>query len=138
MRARELLGRAVRRRERRELPLRLRHPLIRRRLHDLRDAEVEQLHDRVPVGAIGEEEIRRLEIAVHDPVRVRFGDAFANLHDVFERERGRQDARRADDVAEIASFEQIHHEELQEPRLIAEIETARAALLTALDLGQLV
>jgi succinylarginine dihydrolase len=34
--------------------------------------------------------------------------------------------------------EQIHHEELQEPRLIAEIEAARAALLNALDLGQLV
>jgi succinylarginine dihydrolase len=34
--------------------------------------------------------------------------------------------------------EQIHHEELQNPGLIAEIEAARAALLNALDLGQLI
>jgi succinylarginine dihydrolase len=33
--------------------------------------------------------------------------------------------------------EQIHHDGLQDPKLIAEIERARAALLEALDLGQL-
>jgi succinylarginine dihydrolase len=34
--------------------------------------------------------------------------------------------------------EQIHHDDLQTPELIADIERARAALLEALDLGQLV
>ncbi|HEX4800422.1 MAG TPA: N-succinylarginine dihydrolase [Sphingomicrobium sp.] len=34
--------------------------------------------------------------------------------------------------------EQIHHEELQKPALIAEIEEARAALLDSLELGELI
>jgi succinylarginine dihydrolase len=34
--------------------------------------------------------------------------------------------------------EQIHHQELQKPALIAEIERARAALLDSLELGQLI
>ena len=33
--------------------------------------------------------------------------------------------------------EQIHSDDLQQPSLIGEIEAARAALLDALDLGQL-
>ena len=45
-----------------------------------------------------------------------------------------------DRIAEIVRRhwpEQIHHSELQRPTLIGEIEAARAALLAALDLGQL-
>jgi hypothetical protein len=34
--------------------------------------------------------------------------------------------------------EQIHHQELQKPALIAEIEQARARLLESLDLSELI
>jgi succinylarginine dihydrolase len=51
------------------------------------------------------------------------------------------DDARLDWIADVVRRhwpEQIHIGELQDPRLIAEIEAARAALLEALDLGQLV
>jgi succinylarginine dihydrolase len=51
------------------------------------------------------------------------------------------DVAKLDRIADVVQRhwpEQIHHEELQNPGLIAEIEAARAALLNALDLGQLI
>jgi succinylarginine dihydrolase len=51
------------------------------------------------------------------------------------------DSARLDRIADVIGRhwpEQIHFDELQNPRLIAEIEAARAALLDALELGQLV
>jgi succinylarginine dihydrolase len=50
------------------------------------------------------------------------------------------DAAKLDSIAEVIGKhwpEQIHHSELQQPKLIAAIEAARAALLEALDLGEL-
>jgi succinylarginine dihydrolase len=51
------------------------------------------------------------------------------------------DDARLDWVADVIRRhwpEQIHHDDLQTPALVADIERARAALLEALDLGQLV
>jgi succinylarginine dihydrolase len=51
------------------------------------------------------------------------------------------DEARLDRIAEVIQRywqEQIHHEELQQPALIAEIETARAALLDTLGLSELI
>jgi succinylarginine dihydrolase len=50
------------------------------------------------------------------------------------------DDAKLDRVADVVRRhwpEQIHHEELQKPALIAEIEEARAALLEAVDLSEL-
>jgi succinylarginine dihydrolase len=50
------------------------------------------------------------------------------------------DSARLDRIAGVIARywpEQIHSDELQNPRLIAEVEAARAALLNALELGQL-
>jgi succinylarginine dihydrolase len=50
------------------------------------------------------------------------------------------DEARLDRIAEVVRRgwpEQIHHSELQQPVLIREVEAARAALLDALDLGQI-
>ena len=50
------------------------------------------------------------------------------------------DDAKLDRIAEIIGGhwpEQIHHDDLQSPALVAEIEGARSALLEALDLGQL-
>jgi succinylarginine dihydrolase len=50
------------------------------------------------------------------------------------------DAAKLDLIADVIRREwpeQIHNDELQQPRLIAQIEQARAALLQALDLSQL-
>jgi succinylarginine dihydrolase len=51
------------------------------------------------------------------------------------------DAAKLDLIADVIRREwpeQIHNDELQQPRLIAQIEQARAALLQALDLSQLI
>jgi succinylarginine dihydrolase len=50
------------------------------------------------------------------------------------------DAAKLDRIADVVQShwpEQIHHSKLQQPALIGAIEAARAALLSALDLGQL-
>ena len=61
-------------------------PLLRdRRLArqiELRDAEIEELHDAPPVGPLHDEEVRGLEIAVDDAERVRLREGAARLiHD---------------------------------------------------------
>ena len=52
-------------------------------LEKLRDAEIEDLGDDVPVGIDGEEDVLGLQVAVDDPLRVR----------VRERREERQDDR---------------------------------------------
>jgi succinylarginine dihydrolase len=50
------------------------------------------------------------------------------------------DSKKLDTIAEVVRHhwpEQIHHDELQQPALIADVERARAALLEMLDLSQL-
>ncbi len=73
VRARELLGRRVGGRERRRHPRRPREGAACRLhvLHDLRDAEVEQL-DRAVVGSrvAEDEDVRRLDVSVGDAPRV--------------------------------------------------------------------
>ena len=73
-----LLGRHVERGSHDGVRLRHRHaPGGRPR--DLRDAEVEHLDGELPVGPTDAEEVRRLEVAVHDAERVRLGDGLARL-----------------------------------------------------------
>ena len=51
------------------------------------------------------------------------------------------DTAKLDRIAEVIRDhwpEQIHHSELQHPALIADVESARAALLQLLGLGSLV
>ena len=66
--------------------------LGRRNRRALRDPEVEHLHGDRAIGAPREEEVRRLEIAVHDPGSVRLGDRLARFehvaHGLVERQRG--------------------------------------------------
>ena len=50
------------------------------------------------------------------------------------------DESKLDRIADVIGHswpEQIHHSELQQPKLIADIESARAALLDAIDLSEL-
>ena len=77
---------------------------------DLGDAEVEDLDERRAVGPRGEEEVRRLEVAVDDAERVRLGDAPRTPG-------GRSSTASAtasapalrDEVAEVAALEVLHH-----------------------------
>jgi succinylarginine dihydrolase len=51
------------------------------------------------------------------------------------------DEAKLDAIADVVRRhwpEQIHHQELQKPALIAEIEQARARLLESLDLSELI
>ena len=49
------------------------------RVEDLRDAEVDDLDVRTAVLATGEEQVRRLEVAMDDAVRVRLVERLADL-----------------------------------------------------------
>ena len=53
-------------------------------LEELGDAEVEELH----LALAGDEDVRRLEVAVHHQVRMRIGDRVAHLEE--DRELGRE------------------------------------------------
>ena len=67
-----------------------------------REAEVEQLD----LAVTGDEDVLRLEIAMHDAAIVRGGEAAADLHGVIEDRRQRE-RRRPNARAERLSFEQL-------------------------------
>jgi hypothetical protein len=74
-----------------------------------RDAEVEQLDDLAAVGHAGEEEVRRLEIAMDHVRRVRVRQGLERLERVVDRLRRRQRPG-AREHLEILALEVLHHE----------------------------
>jgi hypothetical protein len=81
-----------------------------RRLH-LADAEVEHLHEaRVP-AAPREEDVLRLQIAVHDLLGVHRLERFADLRHHVDDVGDRQRAARADLRGEVVALEQLEHHE---------------------------
>jgi succinylarginine dihydrolase len=89
--------------------------------------------------------IRRIEVVdVRQSMANGGGPACLRLRVVGDPEtvdpRFLVDAIRLDKIADVIGRhwpEQIHHSELQQPKLVAQIEAARAALLDALDLAEL-
>ncbi|EYF02008.1 Hypothetical protein CAP_7626 [Chondromyces apiculatus DSM 436] len=75
---------------------------------ELRDAEVEDLDARGAVVAAGEEEVRRLEVAVDDAEGMGFGHGVASLQDVVGDVGGGDGAALAGEAAQIAAFEVLH------------------------------
>ena len=74
---------------------------------DLRDAEVEHLEDAL-AGLLGQEQVRRLEIAVNDAGGVRLGDCDASLQDEVD---GALDGKGAVDAQlglEVAASQELH------------------------------
>ncbi len=84
---------------------------------DLRDAEVEDLDGRRAVGPVREEQVRGLEIAVDDAVRVGLGEGLAGLQHVLDGLLSAERAALLDEVREVAAFEVLH---LHERRAVLE------------------
>ena len=96
LRAADLLGRHVARRaehrERHRHLVRLTVTVGERLVVDLRDAEVDHLHQDAVVRPLYEEHVRRLEVAVDDAVDVRRGERAAYLQHTIDRALDRERA----------------------------------------------
>jgi hypothetical protein len=102
--AAHLFGRGVVGREGAQVGLRVLFGVL--GVEQLGDAEVEEL--RRPVG--GDEDVRRLDVAVDDEVTVRVRDAAADGEEQFEPRRGREVARGAV-VVDAHALDVLHGEE---------------------------
>jgi hypothetical protein len=78
---------------------------------DLRDAEVDDLDVRSAVVAPRAEEVRRLEIAMHDAVGVRVVERLAYLQHTIDRVLYRQRAGLLERACEVLALEVLHHHE---------------------------
>ncbi len=77
----------------------------------LRYPEIENLDDVRAVVAEAREEIRRLKVSVDDAGRVRFREGGKHLQNVISDVRGAEGAIEPNELREIASLEEFHHEE---------------------------
>jgi hypothetical protein len=82
-----------------------------RRIEHLREAEVEHLDERRAVRPSCHEDVRGLEIAVEDALRVRLEDGVARLEEVLHHLADGQRAALARDLAQVLPDEVLHHEE---------------------------
>ena len=89
------------------------------RLRELREAEVEYLH----LAAFGDEDVRRLDVAVDDAGRVRGVERVGDLDGIVEEQRPSAAACR-DAPAQRRAVEHLHDEERQVAVLADVIERA--------------
>jgi len=80
-----------------------------------RDAEVEHLDEVAIARAPQEHHVLRLDIAVHDPVGVRFADRFAELQRDAERPQRRQSARCRSERGAQRNAVEVFHGDVQRP-----------------------
>ena len=84
--------------------------LIDARIDRFGEAEVDDLDARAPVGAAREKEIRRLEVAVNDAVRVGLGDRLGGLEDPVDRGRNGDRSPVGHDLLEVVPLEVLEHQ----------------------------
>ena len=121
--AEELLGRRIHRRAHDEAHLRSRR--LRIGCQELGDAEIEHLEDRPPALARHHEQVLRLEIAMHDPTRVRRRHRLRRLPDQLRHLGEGQGAAAAQQLLEVLALEVLHHRERAPVGQVAEVEVAR-------------
>ena len=109
--ARELLRAHVRRRAEHHALLRELGLVAILLAASLRDAEVEDLHEVLLPGALGEDDVVRLEIAMDDPLAVRLGERAADLRDDLLDARGRDRAVLLEDVRDAPALHELHDDE---------------------------
>ncbi|XXU28538.1 hypothetical protein WMF36_05605 [Sorangium sp. So ce887] len=112
----------------------------------LGDAEIKDLDARAAVRAADQEEIGRLEVAMHDPGRVRLGDPIAGLQDEQHGVVDRQRTLLADEVPQVAALEvlqdhvrraRLRAADVVDPGHVVAPETSRGARLAHETLEQL-
>ena len=78
--------------------------------HPLRDAEVEDLRDRIGVRPTGKEDVFGLDVPMHDPLLVRSHEARQHLGEHVDRLEKRKASRLADAIGEGLAMEPFHDE----------------------------
>jgi hypothetical protein len=102
-------------------------------LGDLREAEIQDFDARRAVRALGDEEVRRFEIAVHDAERVRVRDAIASLENVRHRFADGQALSPPQERRQVHTLEVLHHDVRSTRLELADVDHARDVI--ALDVG---
>jgi hypothetical protein len=107
-----LLGRHVKRRPHDGTCLR-QHTLHRNafRTDGLGDSEVEHFDEWLAVASAREEQIRRLEVAVHDARGMSLGDGVACLQQVIDGHWNRKRTLGLDQRCEVGTAQKFHHDE---------------------------
>ena len=72
------------------------------------EAEVEDLDDVVDPASLGGEDVRGFDVAMDEPLGVRFAQGGAGLMEVMNRAVGRENAILADELVEAHAREQFH------------------------------
>ncbi|MFO0616275.1 MAG: hypothetical protein U0414_27015 [Polyangiaceae bacterium] len=107
---------ALLRRHVRDRPARHR-PALRRLFDDLRDTEVEDLHDGVLARLLHDEDVLGFDVAVDDPGLVRGVQGDRRLPQELDEDLRLERAVLGEDLAEIAALEVLHHEERRALRI---------------------
>ena len=97
----------------------------------LGDPEVDDLDQRNAVGAPGDEQVGRLEVAVDDLRGVGLGEPEACLHHIVRGDRRRERAVRGEHAREVTALEQLHHEVR---RIVEHADVGHAADMLAAQL----
>ncbi len=71
-------------------------------------AEVEDLHEIVYAAAVSQEDIRRFDVAVHDPLLVRFGERTAHLLQDVHRAVRRHWPEVVHELLQVQALEVLH------------------------------
>ena len=130
-----LLGRHVERRADDRRRVGERHLPDRARAKDLGDAEIEDLQQRRSVQAARDEEILRLEIAMHDPGGMRLDERLARLEDVLDGVGDGQRALLLAQLREVHALEELEDHERAILGVAADVVDARDMLALETDRG---
>ena len=95
---------------------------------DLRQPEVDHLEDRRARRALRQKEIRRLEVAMDDPLGVGRGHRFACFDDVTHRLVDRETSAAGDERAEVLALQVLHDDVRGAVGEHADVEDARDVL----------
>ncbi len=95
-------------------------PLLRPHLagHDLGDAEVQHLEQPLPAVALRQEEVRRLDVAVEDALRVGLLQAQARLHADAQGEPLGEGAEPREEALHVLADQELHGEERRAGSLV--------------------
>jgi hypothetical protein len=74
------------------------------------DPEVEQLHERLAVAVVAQEDVLGLDVAVDDAALVRARERLRHVRDDERGVRGRDAPPLHQELAQIAPLEQLHHD----------------------------
>src|SRR5687767_12326511 len=94
------------------------------RVGGLRDAEVEDAHRLASIASLFDEEVARLEVAMHETDRVCLGERLARLRDEHRDILERHRAHALESFAQVLTAQKLHDEERNVARQRPDLEDA--------------